>query len=444
MNRRRFLKCAGATAAAVSTSALGLNHLLPSVKANNPPVPDFSYTPRYLLPSADQIIQFTNLSTSPDGNPLTFVWSVDGNVASDEKDFSAILPAGQHQIQLKVSDDNATRSKTTAITVETDQMYPTKLLNLRYKGVRYYAGSVQPYAKDIPNPSNEEMDEQLNTIHNELGCNAITVCGGEISEDRIIQCGLIAIDKGFERIYVNPSYNDSTVDETIDKIGKFATKLRNLREKSDAVVYMVGHEFQLETAIGSGATHDERWRNSLNSPQYWNKVTEVLPPMFKRIIEVCKTNYGYPITYAATQPEARDNLIPWYDPSFESVGIDAYLTDANGWNENWMINLLNTLKQFGKPIHCFDFGMETYAGADKYGGANPLYLDDNPYDEEPQARYIVRELNMLNQARIDGCFWGQRYNDKGLGNARGHALYNPLTHKRKKGFYMYKSYQRAL
>jgi hypothetical protein len=41
MNRRRFLKCAGATAAVVSTSALGLSHILPSLKATSPPVVNF-------------------------------------------------------------------------------------------------------------------------------------------------------------------------------------------------------------------------------------------------------------------------------------------------------------------------------------------------------------------------------------------------------------------
>jgi hypothetical protein len=82
--------------------------------------------------------------------------------------------------------------------------------------------------------------------------------------------------------------------------------------------------------------------------------------------------------------------------------------------------------------------MMSYSGADKWGGWVPLYVDQNPYDEEPQVRFTKRTLNILNQAKIDGCFWVM-YNDN---FDRGHGLCNPQTKKRKKGFYMYKSYQR--
>jgi hypothetical protein len=78
----------------------------------------------------------------------------------------------------------------------------------------------------------------------------------------------------------------------------------------------------------------------------------------------------------------------------------------------------------------------SFLDADKFGGWNPLN-QNSIYDEEPQVRYTVRTMNMLNQARIAGIFWVM-YNDS---FDRGHGLYNPLTRKRKKGFYMYKSYQ---
>jgi hypothetical protein len=162
--------------------------------------------------------------------------------------------------------------------------------------------------------------------------------------------------------------------------------------------------------------------------------------MFRRIINVCKVKYGYPISYAATPPEAYYDLVPWEDPAFESVGIDAYIHDLPGLGETWIIALLDRLKRFRKPVCCADFGMMSYAGADKFGGANPLYVSQYPNDEEPQARYAKRELDMLNRARIDGCF-GVQYNEQGFD--KGHALYNPLTRKRKKRVYMYKSYQRV-
>lgn len=49
------------------------------------------------------------------------------------------------------------------------------------------------------------------------------------------------------------------------------------------------------------------------------------------------------------------------------------------------------------------------------------------------------ECNALNRARIDGYFYTQ-YNDPYTFD-KGYGLYNGF--KRKKGFYMYKSYQRT-
>ena len=457
-NRRRFLKYAGATAAViggaaasylygssfgrgtqVTTSTAKSAETVTSAGQNHPPVASFKRKPWYLDPTDQQMIQFASNCYDADNDPLQYAWYIDGTQRSLEKNYSTGLTAGEHGVELKVSDGTAEDNVQQSVAVDPDQMYPTRTLHLKYKGVRYFAGWITPEWASLYNPSEEEMSEQLDTIHNELGCNAVAVCGGEPCEERMIECANMAIDKGFDRIYVQPSYVNATVDETIDKVGKFAVKVKSLRETSDAIVYMVGHEFQLETSIIRGDNYWERWANA-NKGTDWDKVRKTLPGMFKRIIDVCKANYGHQISYAATPPEANEGLIPWENPAFESVGIDAYIHDFLGWDETWMIALLDRLKRFRKPVHCADFGMMSYAGADKFGGWSPLYSSQYPYDEEPQARFTKRTLEMLNRAKIDGCFWVQ-YNEQGFD--KGHALYNPLTRKRKKGFYMYKSYQRT-
>lgn len=450
INRRRFLKYVGAGAVAAGGAAtayylygipLERKPEVPiptTTRINRPPVvSEIKIRPSYINPTTEYVVQFSHDSYDPDGDHLITTWLIDWKEVSHEPDYSTKLPEGHHSLTLKVSDGKSQTSKYATVTVDPDQIYPTKPLHLKYKGVRYFVGPMTPEWV-LPSPSNEEMDEQLDTIHDDLGCNAIIVVGGEPSEDRMIECGEIAIDKGFERVYLQPGYINATVDETIEKIGRFAAKVRTLREQSDTVVYMVGHEFVLETAIIRGQDFFERFRNA-NKGIDWDKVRSALPRMFKRIIDVCDTNYGYPISYAATPPEAYDDLVPWSHPSFESVGIDAYIHDFLGWDENWMIDLLNRLKRYRKPVHCPDFGMTSYAGADKWGGWSPLYVADNPYDEEPQGRFTRRTLDMFNRARIDGCFWVQ-YNDIW---DKGHGLYHPVTRKRKKGFYMYKSYQRT-
>jgi hypothetical protein len=45
----------------------------------------------------------------------------------------------------------------------------------------------------------------------------------------------------------------------------------------------------------------------------------------------CNENYGYEICYAACLGEA--DLVPWENPSFECVGVDAYVMPVIGWTE---------------------------------------------------------------------------------------------------------------
>jgi hypothetical protein len=289
------------------------------------------------------------------------------------------------------------------------------------------------------------MDEQLDTIHKELGCNAVIISAGANYEDKLVQCAKLAIGKGFDRIYVQPQYMGATVEETIQRIGQFANQVRALRDISDRVVYNVGHEFCLETAIVEGKDWWERSQNLLVKGEGWDKVGKAIPKMFRDIIEACKRNYGYGITYSAAIPEQDRGLIPWSDPIFESVGVDAYMQDVIGWDENWVIQYLSRLRRYDKPIYSAEAGSMTFSGADELGAVifqneeGQFVWDVRPYDEDAQANYIKRYCDMLNRARIDGYFYTQ-YNydfDKGYG------LYHPTRKSRKKGFYMYKSHQRS-
>jgi hypothetical protein len=392
--------------------------------------------PKYINPTTEYEIRLSHNAYDPDGDPLTTTWLIDGEEVSHEPRYSTKLPEGEHLIGLRVSDGMEERSAERRVTVEPDQIYPVKPLYMRYKGVSYFCGGITPEWPNIPNPNEEEMDEQLDTIHNELGCNAIIISAGEAFEDKMIECGRMAIEKGFERIFIQPRYVNATVDETVEKISRFAKKVKTLRESSEAVVYMVGHEFQLETSIIRGGDWFTRFQNSNNGIDL-DKIRYVLPRMFRRIIDICSKNYGYGISYASTPWEAYENLIPWSSPVFESVGVNTYIQDFLGWDENWWFNLLSRLKKIGKPVYSTDFGMMSFAYADKWGGWNPLHHNEGSYDEEPQVRFTYRTLKMLNRAKIDGCFWVQ-YNDN---FDKGHGLYHPITRKRKKGFYMYKSYR---
>jgi PKD repeat protein len=387
---------------------------------NHPPVANFKYKPSYLNPTDQQTIQFTNLSTDLDGDPLAYKWLVDGQLASEEKDYSAKLPVGPHTVELEASDPQIKTATTQAVTVEPDQIYPTKQLHIGYKGMRMmvgWKGMAWPIPIDI-------TDEKLDIIHDELGCNAVLIFGNTEFEDDLIEAGRLAIRKGFDRIYVAPVYLDLPIDQTVQNIGRFAKKIRVLREASDSVVFMIGHEFTFDAyGIVPGETYPDRLWYPIQKPDwvrnsYWKVLNSTLPDAFRRIIALCRENYGYQIAYAATPDEAA-SIVPWSDPIFESVSSDAYIWENVGWTENWIVNHLSELKRFRKPVNSTEWGCMTYKRASQewYHDA-PEDLAKYPYDEDEQTKYIAQYCNTLNRARISGAFCNQLDDER----LRGYGL----------------------
>ena len=107
-------------------------------------------------------------------------------------------------------------------------------MKIKYKGVDYCAGN--PYPEfGWPSPTREQMDEELSTIRNGLGCNAIILTAGADSEDDLIESGKMALQKGFDRIYINPRYVHHSMDETVERVARFAPRVKALRETSEAI-----------------------------------------------------------------------------------------------------------------------------------------------------------------------------------------------------------------
>ena len=445
VNRRRFLKYVAAGAVAVGGGAAAYHlyktaigqepevSIPTTMQTNRPPVvSEIKIKPAYINPTTEYLVQFSHDSYDPDGDPLITTWLIDGKEVSHERNYSARLAEGHRWIVLKVSDSNSEVTKYGSLTVDPDQTYPTRPLYLRHKGICYCAGPVAPDWPTLPNPSRDQMDEQLDTIRNELGCNAIVIFAGRDYEDQLIECGRLAIEKGFDRIYIGPEYMGASPEETVERLEGLAPRIRDLRETSEAIVFLVGHEFGLETAIVRGNDWVERLENMKKGID-WDKVTQILPVMFSKIIQVCDKNYGYQIAYRAIATEA--DLVPWSDPVFESVGVDAYIQEGIGWTETWILDLLSRLKMYRKPVCSIEAGCFAIKGAGQIAGQAPL--SQNPLDEDEQANYIDRYCKMLNRAGIDGYFYTV-YNENW---DKGYGLYNGK--KRKKGFYMYKSYQRV-
>ncbi len=404
-------------------------------RANRPPKADFEIKPKYINPTNETMVRFINKSTYPGADPLTFTWLVDGQSVSQQKDYSTKLPVGQHQIQLRVSDGQTTASKSAAITVEPDQIYPTKPLQIKYKGMNYAAACVTPEFDTTPRtiPDHEELDEQLSTIHDELGCNAIFIEAGAGYEDKLIEACELAIQKGFDRIYVHAKYMHFTLDDTIDKLRTFAPAVTKLRKSSNSVVWAIGAEFTyaIKGIIPGDTFKDQqKWIHEHHNDYIDNQKANI-PRAFQRILPIIKSNYDYPVAYAAGKNEV--DLVPWGDPVFESICWNAYLQPAYGEDEQFLINKLSELRRFGKPIISSEFGSATYKGA-AVSATTAVGYQGQPYDEDEQANSIDRYCKMLNRAPIDGAFV-YIYNEEW---DKGYGLYNGM--QRKKGFYMYKSY----
>jgi hypothetical protein len=456
-DRRRFLKYIGAGAIAAGGAGAAYRLFMDSprkpatiptaapittqttTRTNNPPVPSaIRVNPFYINPTTEHVVQLSHVSYDPDGDPLITTWLIDGKQVSHEHDYFTKLPEGEHVVDLQVSDGKQTRASSATVAVEPDQIYPTRELRIEYKGMRYAACTFGPHYPSIPTPSRDEMDEQLSTIHDELGCNAIIIMGGGHLPEKLVECAQLAIRKGFNRIYIQPNYVDATIDEVVDGVTELASEVRPLREISDAIVLMIGHELGLDTyGIIPGKDWLERARYQLEHRDWFEMVRAKLPSLFARLISTCKKNYGQKIAYAAAIWEI--DLVPWDDPVFESVSSDAYLCDACGWNTDWIVRHLQELKTYRKPVNSSEWGCDTFSGAARIAAFSPVYREQNPYDENDQADYVRRYCDMLNRARISGCFYTQ-YNEN---YDKGYGLYNPVTRKRKKAFYMYKSYERV-
>jgi len=427
--------------AEVTTPATTQTESPTSSRQNHPPVANFTRRPYYLNPTDQQTIRFAANCYDADNDALAYWWSVDGQPVSTQNDYSTRLPVGEHIVQLEVTDRLAQDSVQQPVTVEPDQIYPTKQLHIKHKGMRMMVGwkGMSPIPTDV-------TDEKLDIIHDELGCNAVIIFGNTEFEDDLIEAGRLAIQKGFDRIYVAPMYLDLSAGETVDRIGRFAKKVKALRQMSEAIVFMVGHEFTFDMyGIVPGETYPDRLRYPLEHGDWAGKAYAVLPGVFRKIVAVCKADYGYQIAYAATVWEA-DDIVPWSDPIFESVSSDDYIWDKVGWTENVVRRHLAGLKRYGKPVNSTEWGCLTYKGASQEWGFTDSDLAKYPYDEDEQANYIAQYCSMLDKADISGAFYTQ-IDDERL---KGYGLYKASTSpyfgpgsSRKKGFYMYKSYQRS-
>jgi len=469
VGRRRFLKYLGAGAIAVAgagsayylyntslrqksevttpTTALTAS----STRQNYPPIANFRYEPRYINPTDQQMVQFTNLSEDPDGDPLRYQWLIDNQPASEAKDYSTKLPAGEHQVKLEVSDNVYTDVAEETVPVDPADLdlYPKTKLRIPIKGVNI---GVECSCGFFPPVEEESLLESLTVARNDLGCNGVRLTSDK--NDRLLSAVQIAKDLRFRSIMCSPRYVGSDLQATIDLISPFAEELESMRD--DSVILNIGNELSIDAhGLIPGETYDERvaWFNN-----NWNEYTspkqqDKLNTWLRSIIKPVRAKFGGKITYSAQGGEE----VRWSELGFDAVSKNDYYSTYWDKPEDYVTRISN-LCALGKPTYNTEWGYFTFEGSQKFGGAGwayinnpgvPFYHGTTPvkYSQEAQAEAIDECMRLLNRTRLEGIYLYVLIENPPEGDIGSASLlrFNDQTGsvERKRAFYKYKSYMAA-
>jgi PKD repeat protein len=101
---------------------------------NLPPVVSLSYQPS--TPTANEPVQFTASALDPNGNPLSYEWDVgaDGTVDGSGRTIQESFERGTYQVEVTVSDGQASTTATTTVQVRSASEVPTASLTARADG----------------------------------------------------------------------------------------------------------------------------------------------------------------------------------------------------------------------------------------------------------------------------------------------------------------------
>ncbi|MEM4246144.1 MAG: hypothetical protein QW390_02490 [Candidatus Bathyarchaeia archaeon] len=419
--------------------------------ANRPPIADFDYLPHYINPIKEQEIQFQDNSIDPEKDTLTYSWYIDDSWRSDEKDFLARLPEGKHEVKLVVSDGRSEDSTSKSVTVDAEDHYPPKKLTIPLKGVNYLIGRRFIDEWGAP-PSDLEMDESLEVIRHELGCNAIKLVGDY--EDTMLKCAKKCLENNFEEIILSPRYSkrswneDTTIDEHVESIIAFSRKAEELRLNYGSITLCIGEELEFGVrGISPAATYGDRiidlYRRWEDKWEKWEKkmrpyIEERLNFYLRKMLEGVRKHFGGKVTYSAS--DGTKLLVKWDELGFDIVG-PMYYYQKKWETQTSALKNIRLLKTFGKPLYITEFGCFTFKGASFWGGDGWYRYKDQEYSQEEQAQSIREYVDLFQKGKVDGIFlyaFLERTTPdaKSTGILRdGHGRY-----ARKLGFYMYKSF----
>ncbi len=287
---------------------------------------------------------------------------------------------------------------------------------MRCKGVLYDAGRVMG-ANWRPDYSPALVRREVEIIETGLHCNAVKICARDTG--RLAAAAEEALRQGLE-VWFSPELWNKSPDTTLRHIARSAAAAEELRARwPGQLVFSVGTELAFfMRGIIKGRTYSRRTcmpalREVIRSGAHNGPLNAFLARASAAVREV----FGGPVTYASLPFERVD----W--DMFDVIGIDHY------WMEPFKDRYLQPLEPLlasGKPVVVTEFGFRTHTGADQSGPAAPANLDPvtmslhmlpltrrlvrprvrtvQERNEELQARSLLRQLELLDSAGVDGAF----------------------------------------
>ena len=259
------------------------------------------------------------------------------------------------------------------------------------------------------------MQRELRVIRTQLNCNAVRICGEDIS--KLVECSRIALSYGLQ-VWLSPRLINGTENQTLDYVKRCAIESEKLRQINPNVVFMVGNELIMDMkGIIPGETYNERGSNLIRSIGFLNsirsffvwfgksEINKRLDDFLKNAVNEVRKYFKGNVTYASHILESVDWSI------FDIVSINAY---RNKGSRLFYIRKLWDLKKYSKPIAITEFGCGSYRGAESEAGFGYTNVDwDKPQpeikgnkkrDENVQANYLLDLLNLFANERMYATF----------------------------------------
>jgi len=269
-----------------------------------------------------------------------------------------------------------------------------------------------------PDYSPALMRRELDIIRADLHANAVRLGGRD--PRRLLAAAEYAASIGLD-VWLGPELWNATPKRTLHYITNVAAAAEPLfRRWPDQLTFCVGNELTLfMRGIVPGRSHAQRSRSpSLREIVLSGQHT--LRAFLADAAASVRRVYSGPISYCALPFERVD-----WDP-FDIVGVNYYRQIRQGLTTDQYLAKISQLQAAGKPVAITEFGFAACRDADnpEFLGtlnATPLSLlgsltpvirqlirprvrTVHPRDEQAQAGLLIDQLQLLDQAGVDGAF----------------------------------------